>query len=267
MDFANIKMTLCYDGSRFFGWQKTKARPSIEETLEKALLPFLKEKILLQAASRTDRGVHATCQVVNFFTRQNLDLPLLQRSLNALLPKTIAIKSLEKVPLSFHPTLDATGKEYHYFICNTPIQSPFVRTTSWHIPTPLDVAKMEEAIPPLLGLNDFSSFCNQRKNLVYPHKVRHIWDINIETLDERRLKIVVRGEDFLYKMVRIIVGTLIDVGLKKISPSNISSILETKQRAFAGVTAPAHGLFLANIFYPEEIKTVVYSEGKNMVLI
>jgi tRNA pseudouridine38-40 synthase len=239
----NIKATLVYAGTHYFGFQKTKAGPTIQQTLEEALFRILRHPVSIQAASRTDRGVHARGQVVNFFT-SHPDLEQLKKSVQAVLPKDITLLTLEEAEAAFHPTLDCRSKEYHYFICNGPVQLPFQRAISWHIPRPLDLAKMEQAAAHLLGERDFSAFSNQR-----PGGVRHLYAITISSIEEDRLRIAVAGNAFLYKMVRNLVGTLVYVGLGKIDPEAICAILQSGDRAQAGVTAPAHGLFLHKVNY------------------
>lgn len=249
----NIKLTIAYDGTSFLGWQKTKQGNSIEQSLEKGIFSLLKEQVTLQTASRTDRGVHAKEQIVNFFTHIiDLDLLQFQRKLNAILAPSIFIAKVESIPLSFHPTLDCIGKEYQYFICNASYQLPFNRLFSWHVPIPLDIALMEQAATFFIGKHDFSTFCNQRKNLSYENKIRMITLIKIEAMEQSRIKFIIIGKDFLYKMVRNIVGTLIFVGKNRLSPFQIPHLLRAKQRIYAAMTAPAHGLFLTKVFYPEK---------------
>ena len=160
---SNYKLVISYDGTSYAGFQKTKLGPSIQETLERTLEIILRHPVTLQAASRTDAGVHAEGQVINFFTQKPIVTRTLKYSLNGLLPKEIAILSAEEMPLDFHPTLDPIQKEYWYHICNTAVQLPFDRHTSWHFPSPLDVEAMRQAAEHLLGSHDFSTFCNERK--------------------------------------------------------------------------------------------------------
>lgn len=246
----NYKLVISYDGSSFFGYQKTRDRPTVEERLQSVLETILQHKIKLQAASRTDAGVHALYQVVNFHSDISFDRERLLISLNQMLPKSIRALSIEPVSKSFHPTLDNFGKVYQYNICNTSIQSPFERLTSWHKHQKLDTQMMQLAKKHFLGTLDFMSFTNFRKT---PHKstICTLDSIDIITEDER-IFIYVKGDHFLYKMVRNIVGTLFDVGSGKISPDAIPEIFEKKQRFFAGVTAPAHGLFLYKVFYNKD---------------
>lgn len=244
----NIKLILAYFGLPFMGWQKTPMGPSIEESLETALQKILQHPVQLQAASRTDAGVHAKGQVVNFSTDKELDLKNLLRSLNRMLPKEISVVEAEACPDNFHPTLDTTKKEYHYLICHGPHQLPFHRHTSWHFPYSLNLDRMQKAARLLLGTHDFSAFCNERK-LWDRDPVCTLESIAIHPLETNRLAIAIIGDHFLYKMMRNLAGTLAYAGCGKIDPEQIRAILAGKDRTQAGVTAPAHGLILHRVFY------------------
>jgi len=241
----NLKMTIAYDGTDFLGWQKTKMGSSIEEELEKAASRILRSPAEFQAASRTDAGVHAQAQVVNFFSDSLIPFSRLQKSLNSLLPLGISVLSIEEAAPQFHPTLHCSGKEYHYSVCFSPSQLPFHRRFSWHFPYPLDIAQMQAAAPFLIGTHDFSAFANELKN----DNVRQIDAITIDPLPNDRLVIRILGKSFLYKMARNIAGTLLYVGCGKIKKDDLPSILKSCDRKLAGVTAPAHGLSLQQVFY------------------
>jgi tRNA pseudouridine38-40 synthase len=245
---ANLKLIIAYDGTDYLGWQKTKMGPSIEETLENALSTALREPITLQAASRTDRGVHAEGQVINFFTSTSPDLYRLKRSLNGLLPKELSLLHIETTTATFHPTLDCIGKEYHYEICLDAVQLPFHRRFSWHFPYSVDLTAIEKAIPHLIGKHDFSAFSNEN-GLEKEDTIRELYRITLHPLPHNRLRIEVFGNRFLYKMVRNLVGTLLYVGCGKLSAEDLPAILESKKRTRAGVTAPAHGLSLKQVIY------------------
>jgi tRNA pseudouridine38-40 synthase len=248
----NIALKIAYDGSEYFGWQKTSLGPSIEATLQKALETILQESISLQAASRTDRGVHAEGQWVNFCTQKN-PLPLdLKKRLNCLLPPSVRVLFQQQMPDFFHPTLHADKKEYHYAVCSDPIHMPTERFYSWHVPHVLNFDNMKAACSFFVGKHDFSSFCNVRKNLNYKDKSRLIETVDFSFPHYNRVLFVITGNQFLYKMVRNIVGTLIYVGRGKIKAEKIPHILQKRQRIDAGVTAPAHGLTLKKIYYPQE---------------
>lgn len=218
----------------------------VEEVLEQVLAKILQHEVKLQAASRTDAGVHAKGQVVNFTLQKSFDLERLKFSLNCLLPKDIAVLSIQEMPIHFHPTLDSIKKEYWYHICNSWIQLPFYRDTSWHIPYTLDYEAMRQAAKHLEGSHDFSAFCNERK-LWDRNPICHLEKIEICLLESSRLKIVMVGDHFLFRMARNLVGTLAYVGCGKLKGNHIPSILKGKNRTRAGVTAPARGLTLKSV--------------------
>lgn len=240
----NIKLLIAYDGTHYKGWQH-----SIEAALKERLEKIFQHPIKLQAASRTDAGVHAYGQVANFYTNKLLDLQRLKCSLNQLMPKDIVIREIELAPENFHPTLDAIGKEYRYYICNSSFQLPHHRFYSWHVYQELDFDSILKGTQIFGGEHDFSSFCNEGSNSAYEHYIRKIDSLEMVKIEKNRYCFIIKGNNFLYKMVRNIVGTLIDVGRKKIPWQSISQILEEKNRIYAGVSAPAHGLFLQEVFY------------------
>jgi tRNA pseudouridine38-40 synthase len=204
----------------------------------------------LQAASRTDRGVHARGQVTQFLTSKiPLDLAKLKISLNQLLPKDVVVLSMDFAETSFHPTLHSKGKEYRYYLCYDSIQLPEHRFYSWHTPGCLNLETMQQAAKLLTGTHDFTSFCNVKKNAHYSHYERIIHKICIEELQRKRLCISIQGNHFLYKMVRNIVGTLIYIGRGKILLDDLPNLIQSHDRTQIGMTAPAHGLFLEKVFY------------------
>lgn len=242
----NVKCTIAYLGTKFLGWQKTAAGPSVEEALESAISRVLQQPISLQAASRTDRGVHAVGQVVNFFAQSPIaSWEKLRRGINALLPPEISLLEIQEAEPTFHPTLSSAGKEYHYHICLATIQSPFHRHTSWHIRAPLALDKMRQGCSLFLGTNDLSAFCNE----VPKNPYCEISLLELEECADNRVRITIRGNRFLYKMARNIVGTLVYIGSHKLSLASLPSILADKDRTRAGITAPAHGLLLHKVFY------------------
>lgn len=245
----NVRLLIAYDGTNYLGWQKTSTGPSIEGSLEIILSQILQQHLSLQAASRTDAGVHAHGQVVNFLTENTINLPKLKHALNALLPKDIVVLEATEAALDFHPTLGACEKEYHYRLCTQQIQMPRHRLYAWHYPHSLDLAGMSEASIKIMGTHDFAAFCNFKKNAHYESTVRTVSDISIELQDNGELLFIVRGPNFLYKMVRNIVGTLVYVGCGKLEIASIPHILDGKDRTQAGITAPAHGLALHKVYY------------------
>jgi tRNA pseudouridine38-40 synthase len=245
----NIKLIVAYDGTAYRGWQKTPMGPSIEATLQQTLEQILQQPTPLQAASRTDGGVHAQGQVVNFFTTKHIDLDRLQISLNSLLPCDIVVLAIEKMDPHFHPTLDCKGKEYRYFICHRRTQLPHRRLYAWHYHYLLDFEAMRKAAEIFVGQHDFSAFCNFKKNAHYMHTIRELSQIELMKREEDELCIRLVGNHFLYKMVRNIVGAIVYVGRGKLKIEDVLPILNSGDRKKAGMTAPAHGLFLHQVFY------------------
>lgn len=244
----NLKMTVAYDGTLYLGWQKNNAGPSIEECLQTALQQILQEDVVLSAASRTDAGVHAKGQVTHFFTTNSICLYKLRGSLNSLLDETIAILDIEEAPMQFHSTLNCIKKEYWYHVCFGKIQNPFFRRTSWHFPYFLEFDNMQEAACNLLGKHDFSAFCNQRSDWVR-NAICDLKELFILPLSKDRLRFMIHGDHFLYKMVRNLVGTLVYIGCSKLAVNQISNFLMSKDRSQIGMTAPAHGLLLKKVCY------------------
>ena len=241
----HYRATIAYTGNTFYGFKQTAIGPTVQGELQRALEQVFRHPVVVEGASLTDRGVHAEGQVIQFASPKAIDPYKLLASLRGLLPKTIAPLDVQTAPRSFHPSLDATHKEYHYTISNRPSQLPVDLEFAWHIPLPLCQSKMEKAIPQLLGRHDFSTFSNQ----TYEDPIRHLMDIDLISVGSGKLRIEITGDRFLYKMVRNLVGTLAWVGLAKIPFSEVSSILASLDRRRAGPTAPAHGLTLKRVYY------------------
>lgn len=246
----NIKFIIAYDGRDYLGWQKTFTGQSVEMLLQSVLEQILQHPVVLQAASRTDRGVHARGQVINFYTsKAPLDLHRLRLSTNQLLPHDIVVLSAEIASSTFHPTLDSKGKEYRYYVCYDEFQMPEFHFHSWHTPGELDLGSMRAAALLLVGKHNFAAFCNFRSKMNYTDYKRYITSIVIDEIPLKRLCVTIRGDHFLYKMVRNLVGTLIYIGRGKIKLEGLEQILKSQDRTQAGITAPAHGLFLEKVFY------------------
>lgn len=240
MHYPKYKSLITYDGTGYFGWQTTRCGPSIQGTLQEALFRLTQEVVTPEAASRTDRGVHAAGQCICFELKKALDPHTLHRALNALLPPDIRCLSVELATPTFHPTLDAQAKEYVYRFSFGPVQYPSERLYAWHIPQILSFSSMQKAADQLIGEKNFTAFANEKKG----NPICHL--SAIEFLDK---KILLRGDRFLYKMARNLIGTLIDVGKNKISPAVIPDILASQDRKKSGTSAPAHGLFLHRVIY------------------
>lgn len=250
MSFTHVLLVIAYDGTGYLGWQKNKIGPSIEETLENAISTVLQHPVQLQASSRTDRGVHASGQAVTFKTHKRIEnFPRLAWNIHSLLPRTLTVISAQEVPAAFHPTLDTLAKEYHYSICTGRVQIPQHRLYSWHYPYSLDLEKMRAAAGLLIGTHDFKSFANTKKNEHYASTIRTLETIELVDLGDQRIRIEIKGDHFLYKMVRNLVGTLVEIGRHQRKIENMRDLLACPNRIAAGITAPAHGLFLHRIFF------------------
>jgi|JI9StandDraft_1071089.scaffolds.fasta_scaffold223879_2 tRNA pseudouridine38-40 synthase len=241
-----LKIIVAYEGTAYFGWQKTKEGPSIEEELEKALFSLSQEKIILSSASRTDRGVHAEGQVVSFTLLKPVPLPKIVAALNSYLPRDIRVLSISEEKESFHPTLDALSKEYHYKIITRPVCYPLEAPFFWHYPKKLSLEAMRLASSDLLGIHDFSAFANHRKEV--KNTITEVLSITIDE-NPHGLTFCIKGTSFLYKMVRNIVGTLVYIGEGKLEREIISRMLQEKKRSLGGVSAPAEGLVLKQVIY------------------
>ncbi|MGB9907744.1 MAG: tRNA pseudouridine(38-40) synthase TruA [Candidatus Saccharicenans sp.] len=240
----NIKLTISYDGTDYHGWQRQPGRVTIQGKLEEALMRIVGEKISLQAAGRTDAGVHALGQVANFRANCRLSEAELQRALNAMLPFDIRILRVERVPANFQARKSARSKVYRYRIKTSPILSPFDYRYVLHYPYPLDVRAMEEAARRFEREADFSAFSSGQ----YPNPVRKIFSSRLENLGEE-LVYTVEANGFLRYMVRTIVGTLIMVGRGRLKPEDIDELFQQKKRTLSSPSAPARGLCLVRVIY------------------
>lgn len=243
----NYKMVIAYDGSRYNGWQKQgNTKDTIQGKLEKVLEKLEGREVEVIGAGRTDAGVHALGQVANVKLESEINGETLLQYLNQYLPEDIAVLSVKEVPMRFHSRLNATEKTYLYRIYRSEIPNPFIRKYTVTITEELDIEKMRMAAELLIGEHDFKSFCSLKKSK--KSTIRTLYSIIIEEIEEE-IRISVRGNGFLYHMVRIIVGTLLEVGTGKKKPEEIEQILEKGERQAAGKTAPAHGLFLKEVKY------------------
>lgn len=241
------KGTFAYDGTNYSGYQIQPNGNTVQEEIEKALSKMHKGKAVhVTASGRTDARVHARGQVIHFDSPLTLPAKRWVKALNGLLPKDISFLHVEKVESDFHARFDATGKTYKYFLYTGDVRDPFKRNYAYHFQFPLHIGKMKQATKELVGTFDYTSFCSAKAEVA--NKVRTISEIEIE---QHRYQVIftVTGNGFLYHMVRIIVGTLLDVGTGKIEVASIPHILAEKDRTLAGKTAPAHGLYLWEVFY------------------
>ncbi len=241
-----IRLIVSYDGTNYSGWQIQKNAVTIEEVLTNALRCLLNENVSLIGASRTDAGVHANGNVAVFDTATHIPPEKIALALNKYLPDDIKIQKSEEVPGDWHPRHCKSTKTYEYRILNRKISDPLRDRYSCFMYVPLDIEKMKKAAFLLVGEHDFSSFCSVGGSA--KSNVRAIYSIDVSK-DEDMVSIRVRGNGFLYNMVRIIAGTLMDVGMGIYPPEYVTEILESGKREKAGRTAPAKGLTLVEIEY------------------
>ncbi|ARI75366.1 tRNA pseudouridine(38-40) synthase TruA [Halobacillus mangrovi] len=246
-----LKAIIQYDGTNYAGYQIQPNGNTVQAELEKALSKMHKgRKVKVTASGRTDSGVHALGQVIHFDTDLNIPVENWKRALSSMLPQDIYILSVEQVGRDFHARYDAKGKEYRYFIWNDQEPNIFKRHYRYHIKADLDVAAMQQACKYIEGEHDFTSFCSPRTD-IKGDKIRLIHEASVQKEGEE-LVFVFRGSGFLYNMVRILVGTLVEVGRHDRDPGEIPMIIEAKEREAAGKTAPPQGLFLREVFYDED---------------
>jgi len=243
----HIRLVVEYDGSQLHGWQRQDNAPTVQQHLEEALGKLLTHETQVIGASRTDAGVHARGQVASFRTAREIPLHGIRRGLNSLLPEAIAVRDASEVPEDFHPRFSATGKHYRYTILTRNERSPRFCDRSWHHPEPLDVRAMQEAARALIGEHDFSAF--RAAGCTAKTTMRRVDAIALTRAQPHLLDIDIRGNAFLRQMVRIIVGTLAEVGTGKREVAQVAEILASKDRTRAGITAPAHGLELIEVRY------------------
>lgn len=244
----NIKLIIEYEGSGYSGWQVQNGsqRKTVQETIEVALARILQEKIKLIGSGRTDSGVHAQAQIANFKTKSRLDCADIKRALNSVLPADIRIKEAKEAHPDFHARFAAQSKTYRYTIVNDSFASPFLRRYAHLIKYPLSIAKMRKAGNHLIGRHNLASFQAQDKR--ERPAVRTIKRLNVRK-SKNLIQIDIEADGFLYRMVRNIVGTLIEVGRKRLEPEDIKAILKAKNRIYAGPCAPARGLCLLEVRY------------------
>ena len=250
MDKLRFKLTIAYDGTAYQGWQVQKVGTGVQEKIEQAcgrLFPGVKR---IHSSSRTDTGVHALGMVAHVdIPRAELKMPdaRLALALNAFLPDDIRVLAAVRAPADFHARFDATGKQYRYYVWNHHAMNPLLYQRAWHFPVKLDPALMRAATRTFLGRHDFKSFAGTHE---YEMKS------NVRTLSRCDIRksgplytFTIEGDGFLYKMCRGIVGTLVQVGQGKIPLAEVATILTSRDRRVAGMTAPAHGLVLQEVYY------------------
>lgn len=243
----NIKLVIEYDGKEFNGWQKQPNKLNIQGTIEQAIKIVTGEEVDLMASGRTDAGVHAFGQVANFKTNSNIPTEKIAIALNCNLKKSIRIISAEEVNERFHSRLTCKKKTYRYVINNSEFSSAIYRNLETHIPQKLDVNNMKKAAKYFEGEHDFKAF--KASGTSSKSSIRTIYKADVIKMPNNRIYIELTGNGFLYNMVRIIAGTLVDVGVGKILPEDIEKIIDSKDRNLAGKTLPPNGLYLVNVEY------------------
>ncbi len=243
-----IKLIVEYDGTDLCGWQRQANGPTVQQHLEDALAAMLDHPVRITGASRTDAGVHARGQVAMFETERTIPLHGVRRGVNARLPPCVAVVGADVAPDDWHPRHSATGKRYRYTVLARQDRSPRWHHRAWHRPRPLDAAAMAEAASALVGTHDFAAFraaaCDAKTT------TRRMDQVAVMTSPEPGiLTVEVSGTAFLRNMVRIVAGTLIDVGEGRLAAAEVAEILTSLDRTRAGQTAPAHGLELVEVHY------------------
>src|SRR5256885_6598263 len=259
-----FKITLAYDGTDYVGWQRQASGASVQGVLEDALREFGDGDVAVAGAGRTGAGVHAIAQVASFSLVRAMPADAVLRALNAKLPDAIRVMTAAEVPASFHARFDARAKPYCYRMCNRDVMPPFERRYVWHVPGPLDVAAMQRAAKLLEGEHDFAAFQSAGSDVATT--IRRVSSSaignpqsaigNQSAIRDPQSTILeyhVTADGFLRHMVRAIVGSLVDVGRGRERPEWMAHVLESRDRSTAGPTAPAHGLFLVSVDYPEAL--------------
>ena len=243
-----ILLTVEYDGTNYAGWQRQINGLAVQQVLEEALQKATRERIVVTGASRTDAGVHALGQAVHFDTESRIPPEKYPFVLNTMLPSDIRVHTGREVPEGFHARFMTCGKRYTYRIVNSRHASAIRRNTHVHVPLPLDLAPMQEAAKQLLGTHDYAAF--QAAGGTAKTTIRTITSAELVQQGDE-ISLTVEGDAFLYNMVRIIAGTLIEIGLGRRSVNAFTEAYETLDRLSLGVTAPPQGLELTKVYYPE----------------
>jgi len=245
------KLTISYDGTHYCGWQIQPNGVSIQELIQNALSTILRHEVAVIGAGRTDAGVHALGQVAHFrFNEKPLELSKILKSLNGLLPRDIRITGLQNVPSDFHSRYSAKTKTYRYYLHLDPVLDPFNRHFAHHVIHPFNRDALEIAKEHLIGTHDFTTFANEaHSGSAAKNPIRTIYSIDVHPT-AKGIYLEFKGNGFLYKMVRNMVGTLLEIARGKMTPEEIPLLLEKKDRRLAAKAAPPTGLFLVDIEYP-----------------
>ena len=249
----HLRLELEYEGTAYHGWQVQPDAATVQQVVEEAIRRLTGEPCRLIGAGRTDAGVHALGQVAHFPTNNALDVSSMQRALNSLLPADVVVRKVTEAPPDFHARKSAVRKHYTYWIWNDPRRSAFHGRFCWHVKRPLDVERMRRAAQRLAGEHDFSSFRASGHD-PSQHAVRLLERISVREVPPGYLRVRVAANGFLRHMVRILVGTLVEVGLGRFPEAFVDEILRARDRRRAGRTAPARGLFLVKVSYPPHME-------------
>ncbi len=244
---GRIALTIQYDGTKFNGWQIQNGGVTVQGEIEKALRIFFRHELRIMGSGRTDAGVHALGQVAHFDAPETVSLRRLCIALNGILPREVAITNAFRVKSDFHSRFGAVARAYRYVIYNHPLKSPFTAYRAMWLHDRLDPDYLRSASAHLLGEKDFVSFCKKSESKGIS-TVRRITSIDIRKKGDW-IFFEIQGSGFLHHMVRIIIGTLVDMSRKSADPSLMAEIIERKDRVFGGFTAPAYGLYLKRVFY------------------
>lgn len=242
----NFKVLMSYDGTAYHGFQRQENALAIQQILEETIYKIIKEKVTVYGCSRTDTGVHANEYCFNFLHNNSITCKGVVKALNSKLPDDMAVFSCEEMPESFHARYDCKAKEYIYKIHNSEIKNPFLKNRVFRYWYRIDEKFLNEVAQSYVGTHDFNAFCSSGSTK--QNTVRTIYYFNVQR-DNDIVTMTVKGDGFLYNMVRIMVGTLLFVNEGKISPEGLLRIIEDKDRTKAGKTAPPQGLYLNKVFY------------------
>jgi tRNA pseudouridine38-40 synthase len=250
---TRVRMTIAYDGTQFHGFSENRGVRTVGGELGAAIETVLRQPVNLIVAGRTDRGVHAWGQVVSFdVVEAEPDLVTLQRHLNSMLGPAIVVRAAEPAPAWFNARRSALARRYRYTVLNRPVPDPFLATTTWHVDEPLDLAALRLACDPIIGEHDFSSFCRVPKRIPDASLVRLVYDAGWHDLGDGLLRFDIDATSFCQQMVRALVGTMVPMGLGHQRAGEMAGVLRARSRAGTNQVAPARGLCLWEVVYPEE---------------
>lgn len=247
----NYKLTIAFCGARYHGWQVQPNGITVCEVLQDAVEAVFGTRYDVKGCSRTDSGVHANGFVVSIETPENIPPAALLRALNVNLPLDVAVLACVEAPPDFHPRYSAHAKRYLYHLYDSPVRSPFRQDRMLHIPYPLDEKRMNEAAVYFVGTHNFSAFCASGGKIPEESRTRTIYHCGV-TRREDVVTLSITGDGFLYNMVRIITGTLLEVSRGKLQPEEIPAIIDSRDRARAGMTVSPCGLYLDAVIYKEK---------------